>query len=46
MISFDIMEPANIWKFNTVACYKTKAINKEEFLKDLVLINNIELKLK
>ena len=35
MILFDIMEPTNIWKFNTVAYHKTKAINKEEFSKDL-----------
>ena len=35
MILFDIMEPTNIWKLNTVAYHKTKAINKEEFPKDL-----------
>ena len=36
MILFDIMEPTNIQKFNTVVYHKTKAINKEEFSKDLV----------
>ena len=36
MILYDIMEPTNIQKFNTVAYHKTKAINKEEFSKDLV----------
>ena len=35
MILFDIMEPTNIQKFNTVAYHKTKAINKEEFSKYL-----------
>ena len=35
MILFDIMEPTNIQKFNTVASHRTKAINKEEFSKDL-----------
>ena len=35
MILFDITEPTNICKFNTVAYCKTKAINKEEFSKDL-----------
>ena len=35
MILFDTMEPTNIEKFNTVAYCKTKAINKEEFSKDL-----------
>ena len=35
MILFDIMEPTNIQKFNTVAYHKTKAINKDEFSKDL-----------
>ena len=28
MIFFHIMEPTNIWKFNTAAYHKTKAINK------------------
>ena len=35
MILFDIMEPTNIQKFNTVAYHKTKAIKKEECSKDL-----------
>ena len=35
MILFDIMEPTNIWKFNSVAYCKTKVFNKEEFSKDL-----------
>ena len=35
MILFDIMETTNLWKFNIVVYHKIKAINKEEFSKDL-----------
>ena len=35
MVLFDIMEPTNIWKFNTVAYNKAKAIYKDELSKDL-----------
>ena len=35
MIPFDIMESPSIWKFKTATYCKTKAMNKEEFSKNL-----------